>query len=380
MISDHPYLMDPKADPHIQSIYNTALDIHNGKVPFNEDQLNTMSGMFEMNSAFPNLTGTTPWTPKAQAFIDKEAKDELLKNYHLHDMTDVSQYSHPNSKLPMLHDLDKIGPNIGVPKHLGAFFEKYGDDPQATPYVKKLLDLNQQPSPPKITLPKGPPAKDIHFVPDEEPSDYEPPKIRNEFAGPTLPHNPSGLDLSTEARMQRAVDMGANLDLPLYRGMNRHFEDHYGTFPRDIAFLDPSTKKNEPGIFSATDPRVANAYATGNKGAQVIPLYSLAKNVKVVDWPTETGTSEYNGAGMQKVLKQALSEGHDAVHIKNIRDIGPSGPQEQYVNFHPNQLRSVNAVFNPKYKDSPNLLASRGIPLTTVLTPVDHDPFDQNQK
>ena len=89
---------------------------------------------------------------------------------------------------------------------------------------------------------------------------------------------------------------------------------------------------------------------------------------------------------MQRILKQAIAEGHDAVHIKNISDISEHGSKihDQYVNFNPNQLRSKFAAFDPKYKDSSNLLASRGIPLmpgadynSTKLTPVDNDPFEQ---
>ena len=158
------------------------------------------------------------------------------------------------------------------------------------------------------------------------------------------------------------------------------FEDHYGTWSRNNSFTDPFTKKNEPGIFSATDPNVANAYAAGTDGTSVSPLYSLAQNVKHVDWKDVTGDYHYSGSQMQKILKQALAEGHDAVHIKNIKDISEDNDriQEQYVNFHPNQLRSKFAVFDPKYKDTANLLASRGVPFQILnLTPVNNDPFEQ---
>jgi len=69
---------------------------------------------------------------------------------------------------------------------------------------------------------------------------------------------------------------------------------------------------------------------------------------------------EYDFQGGDRVesfaalLDKARANGHDSAIFRNVRD---PLHNNVHVVFEPNQIRSVNADFNPEYRDSPNLLA-----------------------
>jgi len=129
------------------------------------------------------------------------------------------------------------------------------------------------------------------------------------------------LDMSHAARMQRARDMGFDVDNTLYHGTKADFEAF------DPALRGSSTDPGwyGPGEYTTPHPASADAYAQSGfmeyeDGANVMPLFA-----------------------------------RDAEPVVNNY-----GNVTEYVTREPNQLRSVNAAFDPDKKDSANLLASLG--------------------
>lgn len=311
---------------------------------------------------------------------------EKAVNLHNAETTSTKPYWHP-SVVDKYDDLSDDHADAGNLKYA----QQIQDSLDAGPNAPKLPDnlfQNQMdkmhntqmgvfPSS-KPTI--GPYSASLPKAPYTPPPPLTPKADR--FVGPTLPHNPNNLDLSEEARNARAREQGYNPDQVFYHGVNDPLEQSSRFQARNQSFADPRTK-GEKGLFLATNPYIADQY-TGVPQAQprgqVLPLLSSAKNIKTIDWRDATDTGDYSGKHMRDQINKAIDAGYDALHIKNMYDVG--GKQEQFVAFNPNQIRSKFAVFDPKYAQSSNLLSARGLPLAegddyqrSKLTPVDHDPF-----
>lgn len=341
---------------YVKQLYDHVTNLHNEELskPTTTDPFGTLADALGVSAPKPQLD--EEWSPNTNKFLSDE-KVKYIGSDKYWQALDV-MFAGPQGSQEFLSN----------PSH------PYFNNSYVHDLIDKATDIHGQDNHIKLSPPPvGPPTP---------PSLAESMQGREQkFVGPTLPFNPSNLDLSPEARMQRAQSMGFNTEMPLYHGIGNQFDTSSRALPRNTSFGDPSRKTYERGIFSATDPEVANQYAGSSahypmSGAQVLPMYSRASNPKTIDW----GKQEYSGIRMNQEINDAIAQGHDALHIKNIHDIG--GLQEQYVTLNPNTLRSKFAVFDPKYKDSSNLLASKGIPLNEgedynrqKITPVDHDPF-----
>lgn len=124
-----------------------------------------------------------------------------------------------------------------------------------------------------------------------------------------------GLAMDHASRMQRAKDMGFDTDKTWYRGSN---SDEHTT---------------RPGTWIAEDPNYSNAFARGD-GANVMPLHA--------------DTAQFAPSFMGLSPEEAMRAGFKG------RLFGDGTAQV----FDPSKVRSVNAVFDPAKRDSPDLLAS----------------------
>jgi hypothetical protein len=153
-------------------------------------------------------------------------------------------------------------------------------------------------------------------------------------------HNPNKLPMDEPSRIKRAKEQGFNTDLILYHGTGKNF----------LRFNLPKYS-SEPAIFLSADPNIAESYSfktEENEGNQIIPIWAKMENPKTVDWLEVSPYVGYNSGSMSKILKQAKAEGHDAVIIKNMQDIGSHIPQTQYAFFKPENLRAkYGAAFDP---------------------------------
>jgi hypothetical protein len=181
-------------------------------------------------------------------------------------------------------------------------------------------------------------------------------------SGQMLPFNPEGLPMDQASVMQRMKEQGfapIGKNWLFWRGIEQH--GPYSWDSAAMGYKDPSGKTNEPGLFLAPDTvgldkegkPIASMYGP-NVNAHVV----RSDNPLVIDWEKASGGKAYDSSAMQKVIKDTWDKGNDAVLLKNIVDIG--GKQDQLVVKSPNQLRHPHAAFNPKFKDTPNLLAARG--------------------
>ena len=165
-----------------------------------------------------------------------------------------------------------------------------------------------------------------------------------------------GLDMNLEARVKRAKSQGFDTGLTLY----------HGTGKSDFIRMDLKKTQSENAIFLTDDPKVAASYAHKGGAPNIIPIWSKTKNPKTVDWKG----AHYSSSKLESQIKQAKAEGHDALFIKNMVDIGSGGkPQNQYAFFKPGNLRSkIGAAFAPGVKEpQAHLLSAAGTPLHELL-------------
>jgi hypothetical protein len=159
------------------------------------------------------------------------------------------------------------------------------------------------------------------------------------------------LPLDLKSRMERAKAMGFDINQVLYHGMPK-----YQTKRWDGLGFNASETKNETGLFTTLEPHIAAKYASGAQmGENMLKMYGRTDKPKIVDWKGKN----YAEPPMISEIADAWAGGHDFLRIKNMYDMG--GLQDQLIYRNPNQLRSIFAVFDPKYKDSKNLLRA-GIP------------------
>ena len=219
------------------------------------------------------------------------------------------------------------------------------------------------------------------------------------------------LDMSTEARMQRAAEQGFNVDMPVYHGTG---EDFLEFDPLKIGKTDEGWFGQ--GFYFSPIPDIANQYAAG-RSPNVQQVYLRAKNP--YDWRKNEGASLRLGTAEERYAKtkEILEKGYDAVDVYSDRikigqdeilpdnvflaivqraqrlgdpvmpramieqalksgmdyhdfarrygnDIASMMPvkktlMEQVV-FDPANIRSVNAAFDPAKRESSNILSGLG--------------------
>jgi len=137
------------------------------------------------------------------------------------------------------------------------------------------------------------------------------------------------LDMSNAARMERAKEMGFNIDEIVYHGTKEDFD----------AF-DPERAIGTQ-YWSTTDKASIEAGEAGAQGSGVIKaMYVRIKNP--ADWDL------YDRLGIDELI----GRGYDGVALKE-------GDHTTYIAFDPNQYRSIDAAFDPAQADSSNTFFSR---------------------
>lgn len=181
------------------------------------------------------------------------------------------------------------------------------------------------------------------------------------------------LSSDTASRMARAQEMGFRLGMPL-----EHGNAPVAPF-REFMISKEVPKRNlEPGSLAVwTAPQgsgVADVFAlqkakeTGGN-PQVMPLLHRAEKPAVVDLEGHEQNHE-----IASTLADAWANGYDAVMFKNYTAHGGK-PQNIIAVKDPSQLRSPFAQFDPKKRNSRDLLA--GIAGAAGLASISDVPKDQ---
>ena len=175
------------------------------------------------------------------------------------------------------------------------------------------------------------------------------------------------LDMSKEARMGRAREMGL-YDNTVYHGtaakpstttddgnIFEEFKLWEGNDPTRSSVRSPVSKL---GVSLAEQPEIAESFArlaASNQkeqtGATLMPLRFRADKTGHIDLDGSELNEDIFGA-----VTDAWKSGYDAIQFRNYTT--PDGIKGSFVLVkNPNQIRSVNAAFDPAKKDSANLLA-----------------------
>lgn len=205
-----------------------------------------------------------------------------------------------------------------------------------------------------------------------------------------------GLDMSPEARKQRAAEQGYDVDTKLYHGTGE-----------DLTTMDTGGGKGRTfgtGLFLTDNPAAASTYGKGSAGRNVIPVYAKLKNPMVLDaggkaWNQISGdevitypdgtqdpisylvTLDDDGViSTDDLARLARRMGNDGLVVENVIDRGGQQvprdmqadtlkPSTITVVFDHTQVRSVHAAFDPDETASADLLAQQegGITQGTTL-------------
>lgn len=172
-------------------------------------------------------------------------------------------------------------------------------------------------------------------------------------AGMTRP--PRRLPMDVESRMQRAREMGFHTENTLYHGTA---VPEFKAFDLGKAGSVTGTPQARQGIWmSADDARPANIFAeyaakqTGGN-PRVMPLFARTECPHIIELEGYPKSEAINRA-----IEEAWKAGHDAVLLRNHR---AAYGGDSLIVKNPNQLRSPQAAFEPKRRNSSNLLAGFG--------------------
>ena len=202
------------------------------------------------------------------------------------------------------------------------------------------------------------------------------------------------LDALPDPRLQRARDMGFDIDTPLFHGTAADFDSFN---PKVRGTNDTFAPDAKEAFFFTTNPGIASQYAEeaggvaarkkvyatpeGKKqiakptsggalrvgemideespnGQAVIPVFARLKNPLIID-----DMKEYDGGRMRTILSWAKVNGNDGVIFKGLTDElrRGAGPADTYAIFDPKNIRGKFAKFDPSQSESSKLLA--GVPL-----------------
>jgi len=197
-----------------------------------------------------------------------------------------------------------------------------------------------------------------------------------------------GLDMSKEARMARAKAMGFDVDTPYYHGTtNAGFNEFSKSRFKNIFFFTESKALAEKFAYEDFNEIKESKYKEGdtrdvyevflNKGRQFTkedaekavygfydegnqflwdqgyPWELVIAEVKAAHWET------YEDYGTAYFLYYLKGHGFDSFTLKEPTSQYDRTQIETIGVFNSNQIRSINAAFDPDFADSPNLLASK---------------------
>jgi len=142
-------------------------------------------------------------------------------------------------------------------------------------------------------------------------------------------------------RMARAAEQGYDTSRTLYHGTRSATEIGYAP---DIKDFQTTKYGAAEGVYLTPDPKDANRYASSPiyPGGTIYPVHTRGNIGSRQDMLDAEGvnSTEKTASMMAKGLDGYFDEVHG-----------------EMVMFKPANIRSVNADFNPEYRDSPNLLA-----------------------
>jgi|APLak6261660231_1056022.scaffolds.fasta_scaffold00088_14 hypothetical protein len=171
-----------------------------------------------------------------------------------------------------------------------------------------------------------------------------------EKGGLGLPKNNTALD--------RAKAMGFS-DMPMYHGTSRDIDK----FDLNYGGATSGSKVGQLGVSLGDNPQIADEFAyfanknrglTGNyQGENVLPLLHRFDYPASMDLPDEVMNHEVQGA-----VLNAWDMGKDALRMNNYTTPGGNKIGPAYIIKNPAQIRSRFAAFDPKKKNSENILAS----------------------
>jgi hypothetical protein len=196
------------------------------------------------------------------------------------------------------------------------------------------------------------------------------------------------LPMDEASRLARAREMGFDTDRVFYHGTNKDFPE----FSLDKAGSGTSGEvpgapplDHIPAVWFQDDPSRASQFATGGgygevrDGANVIPAYLRPKDMDYWDMGHRSITSERDT--INRALKEAKEAGSRGVVFQNLIDTrapfaaGKASGANVVAMFHPEDIRSKFAAFNPADKDKAGLLLSdtgKVNPLTAAIGGVDN--------
>jgi hypothetical protein len=207
------------------------------------------------------------------------------------------------------------------------------------------------------------------------------------------------LDIGRAARLARASEQGFDVDQVLYHGTSKDFEK----FDRGQLGSLTDARSAKRAIWFSDDPVTANAYANFSAthgpvkklideataaerrrdfdtyekkiieaedleskltrerraGQNVIPVFAKA-DLFDVDMQGRSFDDFGVSDEIDEILRSAQKDGRSGVRFRNLNDaVGLADrPATHVAVFKENDIRSVNAVFDPEKKSSPNLLSS----------------------
>jgi hypothetical protein len=208
------------------------------------------------------------------------------------------------------------------------------------------------------------------------------PAVREGVAARTR-QNPRGLPMDEASRRARAEAMGFDMDRRYLHGTHNDFEGFDPEAGRTGVSLD-----GERATFVTDSPATADSYLAGNHvalenfpealpigpdvgrlyhpDARVVPVV-LRDRDEMVEW--DMGRAKYSPELVQRVLRDARSEGAPGAVMENFRDpgimnfgvFGSGGrPAETVAVFDSARMRSPHATFDPQRMDETDLLAGLG--------------------
>ena len=171
--------------------------------------------------------------------------------------------------------------------------------------------------------------------------------------------------MNPEARMQRAQDLGFEEDI-YYKGMypydyTKESGDYRGPEITEINRPEPfpAFNKGEEGVdiagFLTKDPEVANRFAGSAGGGAVYPLRYRRGEVYTIDANGRNAGDLQFGESGQEFRDAVRSGNYDTIEIINTADEG-----DITISTKPENIRSINAEFDPAKADSADLLSSVG--------------------
>lgn len=179
------------------------------------------------------------------------------------------------------------------------------------------------------------------------------------FISPGVPRFPTPLPMDFASRMARAESMGFRMQ-PVYHGTATQGGVPFKAFdPASVGGRTSGAAAGRVGVSVSPNPDVANEFAllaAARNGGDpaVMPLLHRTERPSVLHL-----TGNEKNLEVASTLSQAFHEGgRDLVAMKNYTTPSGRTGETAVVVSNPNQLRSVNAAFDPAKRNSSDLMAS----------------------